>query len=252
MQPYMLLAVVIRLVVDFMLLYAAKRLFSPYPGLLRPLLGAAVGGIYAAGCLILQLSILQSPLCYWFSMLLSCLIAFGVARIAVSSAAVYILLRLALDGLASGESIVVQLFLGILLCVLSLLGFGGRLCGRRYVPVELCYGGKRVKLQALWDTGHELCDPVTGKGVLVVGADVARLLTGLEVEQLRQPVEAIQAIPGLRLIPYQTVESSGRMMLCLVIPDTKIGRKRGPCLVAFAPQVLDGNGKYQALIGGTV
>lgn len=252
MQQYMVLAVIIHFIADFLLLFAAKSLFSPYPGFLRPLLGAAVGGIYAAACLIPQLSFLQNPVCYWLSMLLGCLIAFGVERIALSSAAVYILLRLALDGLASGESIVAQLLLGILLSVLSLLGFGGRFCGRRYVPVELCYRGKKVKLQALWDTGHELCDPITGKSVLVVGADVASVLTGLELEQLRQPVEAIQTIPGLRLIPYQTVESSGRMMLCMVIPDTKIGRKRGSCLVAFAPQVLDSSGKFQALIGGAV
>ena len=81
---------------------------------------------------------------------------------------------------------------------------------------------------------------------------MARELTGLTKQQLRKPVDALGTIPGLRLIPYRTVDQSGRFLLALQLKHTKIGKRTGSALVAFAPEVLDGNGKYQALIGGTV
>lgn len=252
MQKYMLLAVGIRFLVDFMLLFAAKRLFSPYSGLLKPLIGAVFGAAYAAGCLLPGLSFLQENVWYIASILLSCLLSFGIDRAELSGAAVFCLLRLALDGLAIQGGCVLELVFGIVLSGLSLLGFGGSHHWKRYIPVELHYREKTVRLQALWDTGHDLRDPVTGKSVLVVGADIADSLTGLKIEQLRNPVETMGAVSGLRLIPYQTVEHAGKMMLGIMMPHTKIGKKKVACLVAFAPQVLDSNGKFQALIGGTV
>lgn len=252
MQQYMILAVIIRFVVDFLLLFAVKQLFSPFSGFLRPLIGAFVGGVYAVGCIVPGLSGLQGNLWYGVSILLCCLVAFDFERTVFSSAAVYCLLRLALDGLASGRGALTELLMGIVLSGMFLFGFGGnRLC-KRYVPVELCYGEKTVRLQALWDTGHDLRDPITGRSILVVGADVAAKLTGLKDSQLQNPVETMGLIPGLRLIPYQTVEQKGNLMLAMIIPNSKIGKKKGPLLVAFAPQVLDRSGKFQALIGGTV
>lgn len=251
MERYLILAVAIRFVVDGMLLFAVKRLFSPVSGVLRPLLGAAVGAAYALCCMLPGLSFLKGNGWYGISILLCCLTAFGVGKVALSSAAVFCLLRLALDGLASG-GYVAELLIGILLSILSVLGFGGGQLGKRYIPVELRYQEKSVHLQALWDTGHHLCDPITGKSVLVVGSDIAQLLTGLSQNQLQNPIESIGIIPGLRLIPYQTVGNTGNMMLALQIPDAKLGGKKGTCLVAFAPQVLDRNGKFQGLIGGTV
>ncbi len=252
MQPYMILAVIIRFFVDLLLLFAAKRLFSPCSGFLRPLLGAGISAVYAAGCILPGLSFLQGNLWYGASILLCCFAAFGLDRAALSSGAVYFLLRLALDGLASGRGAVEELLMAILLAGLSLLGFGGNRLWKHYIPIELHYGDKTVCLQALWDSGHDLRDPITGKSILVVGSDVANALIGLKPNQLKQPVESMGTIPGLRLIPYQTVEQTGQLMLAMMLPNTKIGRKKGAALVAFAPQVLDGSGKFQALIGGTV
>ena len=252
MQRYMILAVVIRFFVDFLLLYAVKRLFSPFSGFLRPLLGATIGGIYAVCCILPPMAFLRENLWYMLSIMLCCLGSFGFGRKICSATAVYCLLRLTLDGLASGRGAVMELLMGIILSGLFLLGFGGNHFYKQYIPVELGYGDKIVHLQALWDTGHDLRDPITGKSILVVSADVAESLTGLEADQLRHPVDAIGTIPGLRLIPYQTLEQKGQMMLAMTIPHTKIGKKKGPLLVAFAPQVLDSSGKFQALIGGSV
>lgn len=252
MQPYMLLAVAIRFIVDFLLFFAVKRLFSPCAGALFPLLGAAADALYAGCSMIEGLSFLQASHWYLLSTLLCCLLAFGVNRRAIAPGSVFCLLRLALDGLSEKSSGFVQLPLGMALCAVLLLGFGSKALFKPYVPVELNYAGKTVRLQALWDTGHDLRDPVTGKGVLIIDCDAAAALTGLQPELLRKPVKAMGAIPGLRLIPYQTVGASGQMMLAMMITDAKIGTKRRPCLVGFAPQVLDSSGKFQALIGGTV
>ena len=91
MQQYMILAVIIRFVVDFLLLFAVKQLFSPFSGFLRPLIGAFVGGVYAVGCIVPGLSGLQGNLWYGVSILLCCLVAFG------SLMAYYIGLQQSLD-----------------------------------------------------------------------------------------------------------------------------------------------------------
>ena len=98
-------------------------------------------------------------------------------------------------------------------------------------------------------TGNTLQDPVTGQPVLVIGADAANRLTGLSREQLRSPVESLEALPGLRLVPYRTVGGSG-LMLARKYQNVKIGKWKGSQLVAFAPERLGGG--YEALTGGAV
>ena len=107
-------------------------------------------------------------------------------------------------------------------------------------------------MTALRDTGNTLKDPVTGADVLVVAQQVAEQITGLNSQQLSNPVESIGVIPGLRLIPYRTVGQSGGMLLALRIQKVKIGKQWGSRLVAFAPNGLCADGRYQALTGGNI
>lgn len=247
MQMYVVIAIVIRSLADFLLIMGVNRLNVPGNRVWRGLTGAAAGGAYAAACMLLKWRFLSHPAGYILSLLLTCLIAFGVGTDNLRKWPMFCLLRLGLDGMGSstGQMIGAAMLFGVCL-------YGFRLGGRkRYVPVELQYRNNQVTLQALYDTGHSLRDPVTGKAVLVVGADVADRLTGLTPEQLKQPVEMMGTIPGLRLIPYQTVGRS-ELMLALPLENTKIGQRKSKYLVAFAPQVLDENGKFQGLIGGTV
>ena len=115
------------------------------------------------------------------------------------------------------------------------------------IPVELCYGEKTWQLTALRDTGHSLRDPISGKQVLIIGADTAQQLTGLSPQKLRDPVGTMQTTPGLRLIPYQTVGNTG-FLLAIYVPQAKIGNRQGSAVVALSPNVF-GN-RYQALTGG--
>lgn len=251
MEQYILMAVFIRFLADFLLIMAVNRLTLQEQGVFRAFLGSAVSGIYAAGCVALQWSFLNHPICYMVCLMLTCLLAFGAKKNCLSGWLAFCLLRFGLDGIGAGQGMMPELLGASILCAVCLYRFrrGGE---KRYVPVELCYGDRKVSFQALYDTGHQLRDPLTGKPVLVVGADVADELAGLTSRQLEKPVEMMGRIPGLRLIPYQTVGRSGELMLALQLERTKIGKKKGSYLVAFAPQVLDGNGQYQGLIGGNV
>lgn len=245
MPKYVIIGILIRILADFLLIMGVNRLNIPGERAWRGVAGSVVGGLYAVLCTVRKWQFLSHPVGYVLSLLLTCLIAFG--KDGIAKWPMFCLLRLGLDGMGNNTA---QMIGAAMLFGVCLYGvrFGGR---KQYVPVKLQYGNKQITLQALYDTGHSLTDPVTGKPVLVVGADVADRLTGLTPEQLRKPVEMMGKLPGLRLIPYQTVGRS-ELMLALPLEHIRIGKKRSSFLVAFAPQVLDENGKFQGLIGGTV
>ena len=85
--------------------------------------------------------------------------------------------------------------------------------------------------------------------MLVVDADIAKKLTGLAPAELREPLRTLQQMPGLRLIPYQTVGNHG-FLLAVSIPQVKIGNSQGSTLVALSPNLFAHH--YQALTGGMV
>lgn len=119
----------------------------------------------------------------------------------------------------------------------------------KFVPVELTYAGRTVTLTALRDTGNMLRDPITGEQVLIIGADAAQKLTGLTEAALRDPVGTMGRLPGLRLIPYQTVGNAG-FLLALPMQSVKLGNQRVNTLVALSPRIFDHH--YQALTGGNL
>lgn len=249
MENYILLAVFFRFTVDFLLLLATKRLSSREPGLGRMLLACGVG----AGCALLGTLFPIGFFRSWFYLILTavliCLTAFGVSKKGLPTMAVFCLLRLSVDGLVGSTEDRMDIFWAAVLLGVCLYGFRGGMGAARIVPVELYHGGRTVKLRALRDTGNTLRDPITGKSVLVVDAVVADLLTGLSLQQLEKPVESLGQIPGLRLIPYRGVGQPGGMLLGLSIKETRVGKRKGSLVVAFAPQILDEKGKYQALVG---
>ena len=157
------------------------------------------------------------------------------------------LLHLSLNGIAQGTDELRSMLLGA--AGMAFAGLAKVRRGSKLVPVELTLGDRTLRLTALKDTGNALRDPVTGRPVLVVEANVAATLTGLTTEALENPVESIGTIPGLRLIPYKTVGNAG-FLLAMQIPDAKIGERRGSAIVAFSPQVFESH--YQALTGGMV
>ena len=254
---YLDVAVLLNFLIDFLLLLGTNRLAGYPPGAGRAALAAALGSVYAGCCLLPGFRFLGNLLWRLVSLGLMSTIAFGWKKTALRRGILFVFLRMALGGVALGIGsgglfALVAAAAGVSL--LCLLGFRGKAGGSSYVPVELQYAGKRLRLTGLQDTGNTLRDPVTGQQVLVAGAEVAEELTGLTAQQLQTPVETLAsaALPGLRLIPYRAVGQKGGMLLAMRLTDVKVGSWRGSSIVAFAPEGLGKDGAYQVLTGGAI
>lgn len=257
MKVYLDLVMLLNFLVDFLLLLAADRLVGMPGKIGRCVWAALLGAVYAGACLLPELRFLGSLFWRVVFLLLMGAVAFGVSKSALRRCVLFSLLSMALGGIAMGlgSGNFWGLVMGaIVVCIMCIFGFRYKPGSRCYVPVELVYGGKRAKLIALQDTGNTLKDPVTGKSVLVVSADVAKILLGLNRLQLASPVETVAAgvLPGLRLIPYRAVGKPGGMLLAMRFDDVRIGANTGSQLVAFAPEGLDSDGTFQALTGGAL
>ena len=251
MTVYLDLVMGLNFVVDFLLLLGTNRLSGSPPGAARAALAAAVGGLYGGMCLLPGFAFLAGlP---WNLVSLGCMgvLAFGLCREAAAKTAVFVILSMALGGIAMGlgKGSLLSPVLGaaglLLLCRTGLPGLGGP----KYLPLELRHRGRQVRLLALRDTGNTLRDPVSGEPVTVVGPRTAQALTGLTREQLQNPVETLASgkVPGLRLIPYKSVGTSGGLMLALRLEEVKINARHAGTLVAFAPEGLEDG--CQALVG---
>lgn len=257
MEIYLDLVVLLNFAVDFLLLLGTNRL-SGFPGMpLRCALGAALGAFYSGACLLPGFSFLGNLLWRTVSLCLVAAVAFGWDRSAVKRGGVFLILSMALGGIALsvGRNDFPALILSAAGCYgLCRVAFGQRIGGRTYTPVTLTYGGKSVSFVALEDSGNTLTDPITGEPVLVISAGLAQNLTGLTWEQLASPLETLakRALPGLRLIPYHAVGSAGGMLLGLRFQDVLIGTRKQNTVVAFAPEGLGNGEMYQALTGGVL
>ena len=238
----MVMVMGVALVVNLLLLTASGKMVQGAMACLRVFLAACLGA------LLTGITVLPG-LGHWLwrlgILLVTGIAAFGFRTRGWGSILLFVLLHLSLGGVAE-ESVTPSMLLGSAGIGLACLILGKR---QRLIPVELTYGGKTLQLTALRDTGNTLHDPVTGKSVLVVGADAAWQLTGLTDGQLRDPLTTIETVPGLRLIPYQSVGNSG-FLLAVCIPKAKIGGRQGSAIVALSPQVFGSH--YQALTGGMV
>lgn len=257
MKVYLDLVVILNFTVDFLLLLATDRL-SGFPAQWKRLfLAAALGGLYSGACLLPGFLFLGNVLWRTVCLFLMASIAFGWNRSLLKRGAVFLLLTMALGGMALGirnNSIPSLVLTAGGMWLLCRAAFGGGVGQQEYVPVTLHYGEKSLGLIALRDSGNTLRDPITGEQVLVIGAEAAQTLTGLTEVQLQSPMEtlALHPLPGLRLIPYRAVGRGCGMLLALRFENVKLGSRQQSALVAFAPEGLGKGQMYQALTGGAL
>lgn len=254
---YLDLAVGLNTLVDFLLLMGTNTLAGFSGSWKRCLGGAVLGGIYAGVCLLPSFRFLGSLLwrCVFLGLMAS--VAFGWGRGSIKRIGVFLLLSMALGGIASGlhrirlPELILSSAALWLLCRVS---FGNGVGQQSMVPVVIRHGKGKVEVLALRDTGNTLRDPVTGEPALVLSADAAAVLTGLTRQQLESPLETLAEgkIPGLRLLPYRAVGRGSGMLLAMTFADVTIGKKRGKALVAFDPGGLGTETMYQALTGGVM
>jgi hypothetical protein len=131
---YLDVLMVLNFTVDLLLLVGTNRLAGCPAGVKRALPAAAFGGIYGGLCVINGLHFLGGTVFRLAALVLMSLITFGYSRDALRRGALFILLSMALGGVA-------QIFnrggfMGLVLsaaglCVMCILGFRGKLRARR-------------------------------------------------------------------------------------------------------------------------
>ena len=257
MAVYLDMVVLLNFLVDFMLLLGTNRLSGFPQSTGRCAAASVLGAVYSGVCVLPGFRFLGNLLWRTVSLCGMAAAAFGLNRSAVKRGGVFVLLSMALGGIALsiGRGDFPALVLSAAgVWLLSRVAFGGSVGGREYVPVTLTWGDHTASVIALRDSGNTLRDPITGEQVLVVAGEVAQRLTGLTRQQLCSPLETLtqRPIPGLRLIPYRAVGLSGGMLLALRLENVTIGSRRQSAVVAFAPEGLGRGEVYQALTGGTL
>ncbi len=252
MPVYLDVLIFLNFLVDFLLLIAANRL-SGYPnGGKRAALAAVIGGVYGGLCILPGLTFLAGTFVRIVVLLCMGAIAFGIHKEALRRSVLFVLLSMALGGVAVGleEGFWTVVLCAGAVCGLCLLGFRGR-AGAEYVSVRIRAQGDDIQITALRDTGNTLTDPLTGQQILVVSAKVGERLTGLTPQELAEPSRILERRPGLRLIPFHAVGRSGGLLAAKKYEDVTIGRWHGSCLIAFAPNEIGQGRPYEALTGGT-
>jgi hypothetical protein len=217
-------------------------------------LASLVGAGYACMCLQQEFAFMAGGIWRILCLAVVSLVGFGLRYSTLRKGCAFSVLWFAMHGLASGFQ-QRDLWTGILWAALLLLFY---LVGEEreketnMIPVRIRYGGKTVEITALRDTGNLLCDPVTGKSVLVAGPQVAWDLLGLTAEQLRDPIKTLEhdGIRMLRLVPYRSVGQGAGLLLAMHFADVVVGDQHGGQVVAFCPDAM-GNG-FEALAGGVL
>ena len=246
----------INFLVDFLLLLGTNRL-SGYPSDKKRLLAAAaLGSMYSGMCVVWSFRFLGNNLWRIIALLVMGSVAYGWSRSAVRRCGIFMLLSLALGGLAmcmGGKDVPMLALAGLGLWCLCRLSFDGVPGRREYVPLVIRYADKTLKLLALRDTGNTLRDPITGQQALVLSAGAASRLTGLTLQQIKDPLTTATQRPvsGLRILPYRTIGQGSGMMLAMVFEDVVLDGQKKKTLVAFAPENFGAEGAYQALAGGS-
>ena len=255
MVIYLDLVMGLNFAVDFLLLLGTNRLAGFPPGYGRAAAGAMLGAVYAGACLLSGLRFLGNG--FWRIVFLGLMgiLAFGLQSSAWKRTGIFVLLSLAMGGLAMGmnrNTLGHLLISAIGIFFLCKVAFGGSVGGREFIPITISHGEHSASVIALRDTGNNLKDPVTGEQVLIFGPEAAGRLLALTREQLLTPLKTLTENPGegLRLIPCSAVGNAGSMLLAKRFSCVKIGDRSTNALVAFAPERIGVGDVYQALAGG--
>ena len=126
MGIYLDLAVILNFLVDFLLLVGTNRIAGFPNGIKKCLLSGLLGGIYAGACFIPGFYFLGNGLWRMVCLLLMGGIAFGWNRSGIQRGALFLLLSMALGGIASGlntKSFWKLVGAGMLVFLLCRMGF---------------------------------------------------------------------------------------------------------------------------------
>lgn len=230
---------------DFLCFFlTAKILGIPFK-LRRGLIGGAIGGLFSDLSLFLPVGPILSLGLNGIVCALMCGAVFwerGRGRSLPLYILVFVAVSMALGGVMTalfnlfnhmplfegieqteGDGISVWIFfaLAVISGAVTLLGgrfFAGR-SSQRYATVELCYGGKSVKLYAMTDSGNLLRDPMSGKPCIVADFRAMEKVLPREIVSAARKgaAQAMATVGGahgknLRLIPTHTAAGDSLLL----------------------------------------
>lgn len=257
MTVYLDLVMLINFIVDLLLLLGTNRLSGFSPGWKRTLPAALLGSLYGGLCMLPPLRFLGNLLWRTVFLILTGCVAFGCNRSAIKRTGLFLLLSMAMGGVAVGmgrNDFGMLILSGAVVWLLCSVGFGGRIGGQEFVCLSIPTETGKLELIALKDSGNSLKDPITGESVIVVSPEAAMKLTGLTLQQICSPLETLTAgcLPGAKLIPYRAVGKPGGLLLAKRFSHVRIGSEERSAILAFAAEQIGSGEIYQALTGGAV
>jgi stage II sporulation protein GA (sporulation sigma-E factor processing peptidase) len=246
-EVYADLYFLINMGMDLVGLMITAALMHRKTGKWRLVLAAALGGGYALAALLLGLSGWTSLVADLLAALLLCCVAFAERRrgcrvLAVGG--VYLLVSMILGGVMTalygwldrlhlpvealeGDGLSVWIFSALAAFAGLVTAKGGRFFGRakrtRTVEISACLFGREISFTALVDTGNLLCDPVSGRGVIVVEERVLRgilpeaFFSGTSEEVRTSWMREGKNAARVRPIPAGT--AAGERLLWAAIPE---------------------------------
>lgn len=254
----------LNLVIDYLLCLVSARVCGVILRRWRYVLAAFIGALYSVGVYLPGLGWMALPLvklCLWLIMALA---AFGGEERMLRCGVVFAAVSAAFGGfiwalqLAGGRPAfdMRTLILSFVLCyaVLRLIfGSKAKLAEQKRVAMKLSLAGREAEFMALVDTGNQLCDPVSGKAVMVISPQAAaplfpnhRELLEMDGVEMLQCADAIEELQGrFRLIPYSSLGGSG--LICAFRPDFARCEERELEIMAAISKNAAGDG-FQAII----
>ncbi|MGI6028065.1 MAG: sigma-E processing peptidase SpoIIGA [Candidatus Heteroscillospira sp.] len=262
-------------IIDYLLLVLTFRLCALPIRRMRCVLGALLGGAYAVMCFVPGWGFLASPLCKISLWGFISLAAFGGERHLLKCALSFLTISAVFGGGVWASAMLIggsTAMVGTVRLSLRTLIFSFALCwafltltlSRRMrlqrgstASVRLVLRDREVSLTALHDTGNALREPLSGRFVLVAGADaLAVLFTPEELEALRIPdgaqalikLSSIPRAPHFRPVIYSALGVSSALLPAFTPDELWIdGEKSADYVAAVSPSSL-GGGDFSAVI----
>lgn len=260
-------------VIDYILLIVSSRITGTPAKRWRIALAAGIGGAYAAVVVLSGVSILTGVLVKLAVGVIMVLISFGLKIRSVKLCLTFFALSASFAGavmavlIFSGGIAFGQVTFGAL--VVSFAVFYGifylvfRQIGRHQVSGHISHmvigeGGRRVKLEALVDTGNGLYDPVSGRAVTICSLDAVSGLFDREtlkaIKEIEDPAKAMEILgkrcpgAGFCLIPYRALGVNDGLLLAFrpdLMERDGVAVKNG--MVAIARDGISMGDGYSAL-----
>ena len=237
---------------DFLVFYICARISCRRLHVLRSALAAALGGAYGVLALFIPQEGLLAPICDVVAMLAICAVSSysardnartflgrcalfaGVSAIlgGIMSAMYSLLNRSGLSSLEGGDGDDISIWLFALLAAAGgAAAFAGgrrakRIAVSKQSDVEITFGGERVVLRAMTDTGNMLTDPLGGRAVAICELDAVASIFPSELVDFWRcgDVSAASRLSPenaarLRFIPAKGALASKCSLLCAIVPE---------------------------------